>query len=70
MSGIPERKPVAVNAKMSASEMAELCGLMLRRESTWKYSVYSQTDVKLEKRLYSGTMIGIKAWLKREKYVI
>lgn len=59
------RVPVLVHAWMSTREMIAACGLTLRRASTETYSVYDATNEKL----FTGTMTGIKTWLRREGYV-
>ena len=61
-----DRKPVIVNAWMSAMEMVKACGLTLRRSTMWTYSIYSPSG----EQLHTSTMTGIKAWLRREKYVV
>lgn len=59
------RPPVLVHAWMSTTEMTKACGLKLRKASTWTYSVYNDANEKL----FTGSMTGIKAWLRKEGYV-
>ena len=61
-----DRKPVLVHAWMSTTEMLKACGLTFRRSSIWTYSVFDAANQKL----FTGSMPGIKAWLRRERYVV
>ena len=60
-----ERKPVIAHAWMSTTEMIKACGLTLRRSTTWTYSVFDAANQKL----FTGSMSGIKSWLRKERYV-
>jgi hypothetical protein len=61
-----DRKPALVHAWMSTTEMIAACGLQMRQSTTWTYSVF---DTASKQKLFTGTMQGIKTWLRREGYV-
>ena len=61
-----DRKPVLVHGQMSAKEMAEACGLSLRRVTAWRYRLVSPSGAELK----VSTMAGIKSYLRREGYVV
>lgn len=61
----PERRAVLVHARMSAAEMVAACGFKMSRASTWTYHVRSAAG----ETLYTGTLRGVKAWLRKEGYV-